>query len=206
MNSLKIITNARAWPIFSVQDCAKWFPDTRRSAILLGLNRYTASGLLIRLRRGLYLINQEPYPDSSVLASRLDTSAIVSLETVLHRSGMIPEVPFATTLVTPAMTAQYHPAVGGAFHFRHMKKELFFGFSIEHHSPYAVRVATPEKALLDLLWFHRFQRDRQAYIEGLRLDIPSTFSWKNFRLYAKLFNNRHLSELSKVVAHNFCNG
>lgn len=203
MKSLELIARARKWPIFSVQDCAKWFPAMNRAALLLGLNRYTASGIIMRLRRGLYLLNQEPYPDSFALASRLDTSATVSLETIMNRSGMIPDVPFGMTLVTPTITARYSPPIGGAFHFRHIKKELLFGFTVEQHAPYAVRVATAEKALLDLLWFHRFERDHASYLHELRLEIPASFSWKNFSAYTKLFHNKELLTFSRVVLKNF---
>lgn len=203
MKMLELIVFAHSWPIFTVQDCAKWFPNTKRAAILLALTRGVASGLLIRLRRGLYLLNQEPYPDPFAIASRLDPLGVVSMETVLHRFGMIPEVSFSTTLVTPAGTARYHTAIGGSFHIRHIKKELLFGYELEPHSPYSVRVATPEKALLDLLWFHRFERDQAAYLSELRLDIPKEFSWRTFRAFAQLFAHKQMSEFSKSVIKNY---
>lgn len=203
MTTLQLIEKARTWPIFSFQDCAKWFPDDRRSALALGLSRYTASKLILRLRRGLYLLNQEPYPDALVMASRLDPSAVISTETVLHRAGMIPEIPFATTSVTPVVTARYRPAVGGTFIFRHIKPELLFGFQVEQRSPYSVKIATQEKALLDLLWFHRFERDCDAYIDELRLDIPSSFSWKDFEVYSRLFAHKKISEFSHVIQRRY---
>lgn len=203
MKTLELLAFARSWPIFTVQDCAKWFPNTKRTAILLALTRGVASGLIIRLRRGLYLVNQKPYPDPFAIASRLDPLAVVSIETVLHRFGMIPEIPFATTLITPAGTARYQAVSGGSFHFRHIKKELLFGYELENHSPYSVRVATPEKALLDFLWFHRFERDQAAYLSELRLDIPKEFSWKTFRSFAQLFAHKHMSEFAKTVIKNY---
>ncbi len=193
--------HARSWPIFSVQDCAKWFPSDRRSAILLGLNRYTASGHILRLRRGLYLINQKPYPDTFSIASRLDSLAVLSTESVLHNAGMIPEIPFSITAVTPVVTAQYHPSVGGLFIFRHIKPELFFGFEIEEHFPYSVRIAHPEKALLDLLWFHRFEDDPDSYLTELRLEIPDHFSWKRYKQYARLFGTALAPLSNSVVRH-----
>lgn len=203
MTFLQLSERARTWPIFTVQDCAKWFPDARRKALLLSLTRYTASGLLIRLRRGLYLLNREPYPDSFAIASRLDSSAIVSMETVLHRFGMIPEIPFTTTSVTPVITARYHPPVGGLFVFRHIKPILLFGFNIEERAPYNIKIAHPEKALLDLCWFHRFERDIPAYCSELRLDIPDNFSWKNFYAYAKIFANRQITEFAQYIKKHY---
>lgn len=203
MTFLQLSDQARNWPLFTVQDCVKWFPSVRRQAILLNLTRHTAAGLLIRLRRGLYLLNREPYPDSFGIASRLDSSSVISMETVLHRAGMIPEIPFATTAVTPVITARYHPSVGGLFVFRHIKPTLLFGFQVEEYKPYSVKVARPEKALLDLFWFHRFERDIAAYCDELRLDIPSDFSWKDFRAYAKLFGYTQMIEFSRAIEKRY---
>ncbi|MBI4272394.1 type IV toxin-antitoxin system AbiEi family antitoxin domain-containing protein [Candidatus Uhrbacteria bacterium] len=202
MTLLSLMDRARSWPIFSVQDCAKWFPSDRRSAILLGLNRYVASGHIFRLRRGLYLLNQKPYPDTFSMCSRLDPLAVMSTESVLHHTGMIPEIPFATTAVTPAITARYQPQEGGLFIFRHVKPELLFGFEIEKRFPYSVRIARPEKALLDLLWFHRFEHDPDSYLAELRLEIPDHFSWKRFKEYAHLFGPL-LAPLSDSVIRYF---
>ncbi|MBI2645311.1 type IV toxin-antitoxin system AbiEi family antitoxin domain-containing protein [Candidatus Uhrbacteria bacterium] len=203
MTFLQLNEYARTWPIFTVQDCVKWFPSARRKAILLNLTRYTASGLLVRLRRGLYLLNREPYPDSFVIASRLDPSAIISVETVLHRAGMIPEIPFATTSVTPAITARYHPSVGGSFVFRHIKPPLLFGFSVERYASYSVKIAHPEKALLDLFWFHRFERDIAAYCNELRIDIPVNFSWKNFYAYTELFASTQVTKFAQYMKKHY---
>ncbi len=202
MTLLSLMEYARSWPIFSVQDCAKWFPSDRRSAILLGLNRYAASGHILRLRRGLYLINQKPYPDTFSIASRLDFLAVLSTESVLHNAGMIPEIPFSTTAVTQAITARYQPPIGGLFIFRHIKPELLFGFEIEEHSPYSVRIARPEKALLDLFWFHRFESDPASYLRELRLEIPANFSWKRYKEYARLFG-RALDPFSNSVVRYY---
>ncbi len=199
MTYFQLSERAQMWPIFTVQDCAKWFPDARRQALLLSLTRYTARGLLIRLRRGLYLFNKSPYPDPFIIASRLDPKSVISMETVLHRAGMIPEIPFATTSVTPVITARYKPSIGGLFLFRHLKPELFFGFQIQEYSPYSIKIAQPEKALLDLFWFHRFEKDVAAYCSELRLDIPSNFSWKNFHEYAKLFHFKQVIEFAQHI-------
>lgn len=135
----------------------------------------------------------------------MDPRAVISLETVLHRAGITPEVSFATTAVTPGKTARFSTATQGMIILRHLKSEFFFGFTLNKFPPYTVRVATPEKALLDLLWFHRFEKDPEPYVRELRLTIPPQFSWKKFREYSRVYHNIYLARLSasviKIYAH-----
>ena len=65
--------------------------------------------------------------------------------------------------------------VFGRFSYRHISPSLFYGIEYRHlvKDEYAY-VATPEKALLDLIHF-RPQGDADAYIEALRLQNVEPF-------------------------------
>ena len=203
MTSSQLLKKARAYPIFSLEDCAKWFPEMRRPALHVRLTRSVAETHLVRLKRGLYLLNEEPFPHPFAIASRLDPQTIISLETVLNREGLMPDIPFATTAVTTQKTARYTIKPVGTFLFRHIKAPLVFGFKTESYPPYTVRVAQPEKALCDLLWFHRFERNPEGYAEELRLSIPNTFSWRRFRQYAKLFSHDGMSHIAQAIIKHY---
>ncbi len=187
MTIVRLIERAQNYPIFTLGDCCKWFPQSARATVIVQLSHHVARGHFLRLKPGVFLLNREPFPDSRVIASRLNPEAVISLETVLHEAGMTPEVPFAITAVTSGKTARYKIPNMGTFLFRHIKPSLLFGWTARSFPPYSVRVATPEKALLDLLWFHRFERDLPAYLHELRLTIPPAFSWKRFREYGAAF-------------------
>lgn len=203
MTLSSLIEHARTLPVFSLQDCQKWFPESSRKALILQLWRFVEQGRITRLKRGLFLY-QDPSVrlDPRVIASRLDPRAVVSLETVLHGIGMTPEIPFAVTCVTPGRTARYHNKRLGTFIFRHMKPSLFFGWDTQKLPPYPVRVARPEKALLDLFWFHRFEKNPEAYVEGLRLSLPRSFSRSLLAGYAKPYKNVKVAEMVKQVKSN----
>lgn len=203
MKFKELAKKARNWPIFSIEDCQKWFPATGRRTLIFQLSSYVKQGDLLRLKRGVYLLNQQPFPHPFAIASRLDPQAIISLEAILNRTGIIPDIPFATTAVTPGRTATVRLRNSTQqFIFRHIKPTLIFGFKLEEYPPYTARVAEPEKALLDLLWFHRFERDGAAYIHELRLTIPKGFSWKRFEHYAKQFHHRQITRLAKIIRHS----
>lgn len=200
MKFKELAIRARGWPIFSVEDCQKWFPGTDRRTLIVQLSSYVKQGDLLRLKRGIYLLNQQPFPHPLAIASRLDPQAIISLETILNRAGLIPDIPFATTAVTPGRTMKVRlKNYGQQFIFRHIKPALVFGFKLEEYHPYTARVAEPEKALLDLLWFHRFEHDPAAYIHELRMTMPRNFSWKRFRRYASQYQHDGLVRLAQAI-------
>lgn len=183
MTIIELLERAGRHPIFSLEDCRKWFPQSARATIIVQLSHHVTRGHFLRLKPGLFLLNREPFPDPRVIASRLNPEAVISLETVLSEHGIMPEVPFATVAVTSGKTARYTIPHLGTFLFRRILPSLLFGWTTQSFPPYSVRVATPEKALLDLLWFHRFERDLPDYLHELRLTIPPTFSWMRFWEY-----------------------
>mgnify|MGYP001560183325 CR=1 FL=1 len=203
MTTPQLLKKARAYPIFSLEDCHKWFPELSRPALYVRLTRSVAQHHVLRLKRGLYLLNEEPFPQPFAIASRLDPQAIISLETVLNRRGIIPDIPFAITAVTTQKTARYNIGRVGTFLFRHIHPALAFGFRLEMYSPYTARVAESEKALLDLFWFHRSDPDPQAYIDELRLSIGEKFSWTRFKRYTHAYRNIGLSRLAACVMKKY---
>jgi predicted transcriptional regulator of viral defense system len=66
-------------------------------------------------------------------------------------------------------------------------------------------MATPEKALLDLLYFHpEYKSDHD--MENLRLDrdaMREEFDWKRFRAFFERFDNRALSQRAAVMENTY---
>lgn len=198
MTILSLIDHARTLPVFSLEDCQKWFPDSARGTLILQLSTYTKKGFFIRLKRGLYLYPEKGVRiDSRIIASRLDPQAVVSMETVLHDVGMAPEIPFAVTCVTPGKTARFASRATGTFIFHHIKPSLLFGWDVHTISSFPIKIAHSEKALLDLFWYHRFEKDIQGYLEGLRLTVPGDFSRSRFSRYVELFNHPNITKMAQ---------
>lgn len=196
-----LLDQTQDFPVFGVEDCQKWFPRTSRAVLLVQLTHYVKRGYLLRLRRGLYLLRREPRPHPFVMAACLKPGSIISLESVLSEGGIIPETSLAVTAVTDGRNTRYAFPQAGAFIFRRLLPRLLFGWQLAQFPPYSVRVAFPEKALLDLLWFHQREQNPAAYVEGLRLSFPPSFSWPRFRRFAREFNSARLQELARVVEH-----
>lgn len=140
--------------------------DVRRQ-----LSRWVKAGRLYQLRRGLYALAppfQKVKPHPFLVANCMVRGSYVSLQSALAYHGLIPEVVPVTTSVTTARPGRWETPLG-AYEFRHIKPELFFGYCQVEVSPgQRAFVATPEKALLDLAYLHP-GGDSPAYLQELRL-------------------------------------
>ncbi len=134
------------------------------------LDRWVKAGKVLMLRRGVYAV-AAPYhqarPHPFVVANALRRGSYVSLQSALAFYGMIPEHTPVTTSVTTGRPEQLNNAVG-RFIFRHVKGALFRGFIEREVAPgQRALIATPEKALVDLLHLTPGS-DTPAYLEELR--------------------------------------
>lgn len=142
------------------------------------LSRWTASGRLWQLRRGVYTL-APPYsksiPHPYLVANRLRPNSYVSLESALEFHGMIPEaVPVTTSVTTGRPEELANPL--GRFLFRHIDRALFADFDlVSLPEGQQAFVATPEKALLDLIHLTP-GGERLEYLRQLRLQFPARFN------------------------------
>jgi predicted transcriptional regulator of viral defense system len=123
--------------------------DVRRQ-----LGRWTASRKILQLRRGLYALAppfQRVQAHPFLIANHLVVPSYVSMESALAYFGMIPEYVPRTTSVTTGRPGSRETALGSYAH-RHIAPRLFFGAEQLEVAPrQQAFVATPEKALLDLV-------------------------------------------------------
>ncbi len=136
------------------------------------LARWVKAGKVVVLRKGLYVL-AEPYakqsPHPFVLANELRRASYVSLQSALAWYGCIPEFAPATTSVTTERPEQLDTPKG-RFIFRHVKRDLMWGMlRIEVASSQLALIATPEKALIDLLYLTP-DSDRPDYLNELRVE------------------------------------
>lgn len=135
------------------------------------ISRWVASGRLIQLRRGLYVLappHSGQSPDVLAVAARLRRSSYVSLQSALAYHGVIPEAVPVVTSVTTGRPQRFETPVG-AFVYRHVHPSLFWGYQeVELGPGQPIYVAFPEKALLDLFHFTPGPI-RQPFVEEIRL-------------------------------------
>jgi hypothetical protein len=138
-------------------------------------------GDIIRLKKGLYVvsmkISRKPL-SSELIANHLYGPSYVSFETALAFYGLIPEKVFANRSATFKRARRFENAVG-RFEYITVPQD-YYSIGISHQNvdnEYAYLLATPEKALCDLILATpnlRLQsvKAMQLYLEeDLRIDF-----------------------------------
>ncbi len=175
----------------------------RPETLAVQLSRWVKAGKLIRLRRGFYLFPKELRqvdPPREYLANILVRPSYVSLERALAFHGLIPETAHLLGSVTTARPISFSTAEG-EFSYRHIKKELFFGYRETQVADGSALMALPEKALLDLIYLHKGGTTRQ-WIEGLRLQNLDLIDPSRLDLLGRRFERaRMLDAVALLLDH-----
>jgi predicted transcriptional regulator of viral defense system len=178
--------------------------DTADAATALGLTTAAASQTLTRLanaglvrsvRHGTWWLEDalDPLRLPEYLTAPLP--AYVSLQTALHRHGLIEQIPEVVYAVSLARTQKVKTKVG-AFSIHHVAPEVFGGFE---ETERGAKLATAEKALFD---FAYLSSGRSRLFTSLpELELPRSFKRKALgRWLAKIPTERSRTLTSQKLA------
>ena len=175
-------------------------------SVRLQLTRWTKSGRVYQLRRGLYAIAppyQKVKPHPFVIANLMQRASYVSLQSALAFHGLIPEPVHVTLSITTGRPERRETPLGD-FEFRHVKRELLRGYrmtELQSSRPgQQALVATPEKALLDLVYLQP-GGDIPNYLIELRLQNLERLNKDELYRQAEFFNSPKLRRAVEVIAH-----
>jgi len=164
---------------FSTRDAAALLGVTPANAHMI-LKRLGEKDFLVCLGRGRWALARTlqrmllpehvaaPYP------------AYVSLQTALFHHGLIEQVPAVLYAVTTGRTRRVASPVA-AVSLHHMPATLFGGFELTGEG---ARMASPEKALFDLLYLGPGRSRLFASLP--EIEFPRAFRWAEVRRYAGL--------------------
>jgi len=155
MKYLEFRNAVRDFPLISSSQLST---ITKRSQVLRNqLNQWQKKGLVLKLKRGLYILNENDrkiHPSRIFLANSLYTPSYVSTEYALGYYGLIPERVADVTSITTKKTDRFRNSFG-IFVYQHLKTDLFFGFTkIQDENGHPVLIAKPEKAVLDFIYLN----------------------------------------------------
>lgn len=172
---------------FIVADLEKVL-NLKRESLYVTLNRLVKSGVLVRLARNIYSLFIESV-DIEKIANELYFPSYLSFEQVLSRYGILSQIPYTQTFATVRPTKKM-TITGVAVEYSHVKKELFFGYTLTDGR----YIAEKEKALLDQLYMVSMGK-RSIDIEEIDLkDIDKN----KLEKYAKAFPNQIKPLLDRV--------
>lgn len=146
-----------------------------RSAATRALGRLSAAGLVLPVRHGLWSL--DPHLDPLLLAERVTAPypSYVSLLTALSLHGMISQVPRVVYVASLAPTRRVETRLG-VFSVHRLAPSFFGGFTT---TPSGIRLATPEKALLDTLYLTPARSRLFAALP--EVELPRGFSAREAR-------------------------
>jgi predicted transcriptional regulator of viral defense system len=167
------------------------------------LSRWVRVGRLYQLRRGLYALAppfQKVQPHPFLIANRLVPGSYVSLQAALSHYALIPEAVFVTTSVTAGRPGRWTTPLG-TYDFRHLRTDLLFGFRrTALAGGQEALLATPEKALLDLVYLEP-DGDDPAYLTELRLQNLDGLDPNELRRLAEATGKPKLRRAAATIAH-----
>jgi predicted transcriptional regulator of viral defense system len=144
------------------------------------LDRLSATHFVEKLSRGKWAIkdsNFDPLQIAEFLTAPRES--YISLHTALFYHGMIEQIPTRTYAVTIDRSKVIETTLG-TFSFHHCNPIFFTGY--DYVKPY-LKLATPEKALVDYFYFSP-SKTRQ-FTKLPELEIPKKFSWSKVREFCK---------------------
>jgi predicted transcriptional regulator of viral defense system len=152
---------------FTSNQVLSWYPGFDKN----NLGRWVKKGYIIKLRNGFYAIaEQHNIPNFNLfIANRIYRPSYISLYTALSFYGLIPEAVVQTISVSTLKTARFNNEIS-SFLYKSVNESIFFGFNqLPFSDGKSILMATPEKALLDLLYLYPFYKTGTDIL-NLRLD------------------------------------
>jgi len=173
MDYPRILGEFGAFGFFELPDLVA-FTHEKKPTILQTLHRWAKRGWIIPLRRGLYAfpenIAKNPLTAERA-ANQVQPQTYVTGLWLLNQLGHIPEGVTAVTNATRNNPGEFETPLG-RFAYQHIQQKGFFGYETRPDGRgIDVRVATPEKAILDFFWWKNVEWDEKEF-ERWRLQDP----------------------------------
>lgn len=173
------------------------------------LSAMEKAGELIRLKKGLYLVSEQisgKKISRELVANHLYSPSYVSCESALSYYGLIPESVYTLRSVTPKRSRVFTNKLG---HFEYISApDDYFYIGIQHmniRESYAFLIASPEKALSDLIITTRKLRIQSVKAmkifleEDLRFDTAALSRFDAQIIEKCLLYGRKKTELQNLI-------
>ena len=156
------------------------------------LEEQTTSGLLVRLKRGVYALKTD-MPSEEEIANKLYYPSYISFEYALAYYGILPEMTYITTSATTKPTRVF-TTDSLSFEYFTIKKAAYTGYSLVTFDTKSFLIADPEKALIDYMYFETL--GKRPHNDRL---ILKQIQKEKLLAYAQLYQRESLTVYAKEV-------
>lgn len=142
---------------------------------------------IIRLKRGMYVVNPTvsgKLLSTELIANQLYGPSYISLQSALRYYGLIPETVYTMRSMTVKHTRCFENLIGRFDYIYCPHKYFSIGVTQVLKDGYSFVIATPEKALCDLIAYTpnlnlRYQKEIITYLEeDIRFDMDVFFKMR----------------------------
>jgi predicted transcriptional regulator of viral defense system len=149
----------------------------------------TDKGALVKVKRGLYAV---PNASLEVISSRIEPNAYISTGTVLARHAIIGSIPARKVQAVKQGRPRTYQCSLGVIEHLSIAPRLYFGFS----SKKGRRVATPEKAFLDVCYF-RYKGKTFSFDPASDVNLED-LDFKIIKGYLKQYDPRFVAFFDRI--------
>ncbi len=200
------------WPLCTIRDvdiATVISDDSKRYA---AVNRAIKKGILIRLRRGIYLIGN-PYKKNSPINFQIAHSiygpSYISFESALFHHQWIPEAVYTTTCATAKRANEFETPLG-IFQYAHVPDRLFYlEVQREGIDEETFFIASPWKAIADHYYVHkRHWNCLEDLYSDLRIEIENMLEsdLKTLRILSEHYQSSRVRNFLSKILRGFVNG
>jgi hypothetical protein len=185
-------------------------PGRSDGALKVLMHRAVATGEVIRLKPGLFLLAPElrkTHPHPFAIAAMLHSPSHISLESALSHHGLIPEAVYQVGSVTSRRSRTFHTPVGVFGFVRVPAADPRAGVqALKVDARSWAFVATPLRAIADLLYTRRdvsWEKDGPAFLtESMRMerDDLQEISFESLDEICKSLRSRRVTDYLRALA------
>lgn len=149
------------------------------------LNRLAKAGTFVKLCKGVFATSNKL--DPFILAEYLTSPfpSYISLQTALYHHGMISQIPAVIYAISLARTKRFNTNFG-TIAIHHVQPDFFFGFDLIPKTQ--IKIATPEKALLDVLYL--FPTRSHLFRALPEIEIPKNFNVRKIKVWLNKISSK----------------
>jgi predicted transcriptional regulator of viral defense system len=153
------------FPVFSFTDILKVDPAFDRKRLV----EWKKKGYIIILRNGVYCYADYPRNEAFLYytSNQVYRPSYISLVSALSHYNLIPEAVYMVTSISTRKTKSFNLPICN-FEYKNVRRELFFGYNLIIMDKLTVKMAEPEKALLDYIYLNKINNIES--LDSLRIN------------------------------------
>lgn len=172
------------------------------------ISQLERSGEIIRLKRGLFVVSPEisgKQLSTELIANHLYAPSYVSMSSALRYYGLIPETVYMTQSMTIKYSRTFDTPLGHFSYTRMSRNAFYIGLTYIEKSDFSFIIATPEKALCDLIANSpkvnlRYVNEARQYLEDdIRFEMDSFYRMNPFLFKEYIGTGKKSRSISTIV-------